>query len=117
MAFLRDLLLDPRIRNGSLDDDGLLEAHERIVREKRLLRSAFLTFYATLTRHATGISPSMALSWSWGAARASSRKSGPGSSHPMCAKASISTVSSMRWQWIFPMTAYGASMPSMFFIT
>ena len=50
MAFLRDLLLDSRIRNEALDDDGLLEAHERIVREKRLLRSAFLTFYATLTR-------------------------------------------------------------------
>ncbi|MDE7371854.1 MAG: class I SAM-dependent methyltransferase, partial [Desulfovibrio sp.] len=50
MPRLRDLLLDPRIRNGALDDDELLEAHEHIVREKRLLRSAFLTFYATLTR-------------------------------------------------------------------
>ena len=50
MPGLRDLLLDPRIRDGALDDDALLEAHERIVREKRLLRSAFLTFYATLTR-------------------------------------------------------------------
>lgn len=50
MAFLRDLLLDPRTREGALDDDGLLREHEHIVREKRLLRSAFLTFYTTLTR-------------------------------------------------------------------
>ena len=48
MDILRSLLLDPRIRNADLDDNGLLEAHERMVREKRLLRSAFLTFYTTL---------------------------------------------------------------------
>lgn len=50
MAPIRDYLLDPRIRNEALDDDGLLKAHEQIVREKRLLRSAFLTFYASLTK-------------------------------------------------------------------
>ena len=50
MDRLRNLLLDPRIRDRKLDDDSLLEAHERIVREKRLLRSAFLSFYDTLAR-------------------------------------------------------------------
>ena len=49
MRPLRDYFLDPRIGEAR-DDDGLLDAHERIVREKRLLRSAFLTFYARLTK-------------------------------------------------------------------
>lgn len=50
MGLLRDFFLDPRIR-GELDDEYALGMHERIVREKRLLRSAFLTFYTTLARY------------------------------------------------------------------
>lgn len=51
MGVLRDLLLEPRIRRGAPDEDALLQVHERIVREKPLLRSAFLTFYTTLSRY------------------------------------------------------------------
>lgn len=50
MEKLRRFLLDPRARDANLDDDGLLAAHERMVKEKRLLRSAFQTFYTTLAR-------------------------------------------------------------------
>lgn len=112
MASLRDRLLDPRIRNEALDDDGLLEAHEQVVKEKRLLHSAFLTFYACLTKVCDRYFPveghELELGSGAGFFKGCARSSLP----RMCAKAPTSTGPSMRWQWILPLTEYGASMAS-----
>ncbi len=42
---LRWWCYDPRVRGVDVDDQGLLEVHATILKDKRLLRSAFETFY------------------------------------------------------------------------
>ena len=42
---IRRLLYDPRVRDVPVDDPALLAIHREVLREKRLLRSAFETFY------------------------------------------------------------------------
>lgn len=42
---LRQWLYEPRVRNVNVDDNALLDIHSLVLREKRLLRSAFETFY------------------------------------------------------------------------
>lgn len=42
---LRQWLYEPRVRNVDVDDNELLAIHSSVLREKRLLRSAFETFY------------------------------------------------------------------------
>lgn len=42
---LRQWLYEPRVRGVDVDDNRLLDVHSAILREKKLLRSAFETFY------------------------------------------------------------------------
>lgn len=42
---LRQWLYEPKVRGVNVDDNGLLDIHSAILHEKRLLRSAFETFY------------------------------------------------------------------------
>jgi SAM-dependent methyltransferase len=42
---LRGWLYEPRVRGVNVDENELLDIHKSILREKRLLRSAFETFY------------------------------------------------------------------------
>ena len=42
---LRNWLYEPRVRGIGVDDNDLLGIHSAILRDKRLLRSAFQTFY------------------------------------------------------------------------
>lgn len=42
---LRQWLYEPEVRGFDVDENGLLAIHSSILREKRLLRSAFETFY------------------------------------------------------------------------
>lgn len=42
---LRRWLYEPEVRGVDVDDNGLLTIHASVLREKRLLRSAFETFY------------------------------------------------------------------------
>ena len=47
---LRQWLYEPKVRGVDVDNNALLEIHTRILREKRLLRSAFETFYRDMCR-------------------------------------------------------------------
>jgi SAM-dependent methyltransferase len=42
---VRQWLYEPKVRGVNVDDNALLEIHSSILREKKLLRSAFETFY------------------------------------------------------------------------
>lgn len=46
---LRHWLYDPNVRNVDVDDNALLAIHSSVLREKRLLRSAFETFYRDMS--------------------------------------------------------------------
>jgi SAM-dependent methyltransferase len=46
---LRDWLYEPRVRGVNVDDNSFLDIHRSILTEKRLLRSAFETFYHDMT--------------------------------------------------------------------
>ncbi|MCK7594469.1 class I SAM-dependent methyltransferase [Pseudomarimonas salicorniae] len=48
MQTFRNFLLDPRVRGIEVDDNDLLDVHRRLLSEKRLLRSAFETFYSNM---------------------------------------------------------------------
>jgi SAM-dependent methyltransferase len=43
--FVRQVLVDPRIRNHKADDLEMLAIHSEIVSSKKLIRSVFLSFY------------------------------------------------------------------------
>lgn len=49
MSKISQWLLESRVKGIDVDDDRLLEVHEQILREKSLLRSAFLTLYNRLS--------------------------------------------------------------------
>jgi len=49
MSKLRQWLLEPKVKDIDVDDNRLLELHSEILQEKRLLQSAFLTFYNDLS--------------------------------------------------------------------
>lgn len=45
VGFLRQWLYEPKVRGVDVDDNELLSIHASVLRDKRLLRSAFETFY------------------------------------------------------------------------
>jgi SAM-dependent methyltransferase len=47
---IRKLLVEPRVRNLSVDSNTLLTIHRKILEEKPLLNSAFISFYKSMTK-------------------------------------------------------------------